>query len=247
MLCSVLDNGKKTLNLTQKFSILQTEKPVIILFSSSDEIPTPIWISVNYERILTMAEKKEYRSAIRSRRLIRAALLELLQEKKFEKITVTDIVKRADINRSTFYAHYPDVMGLLEELMEDTVNHSIDLVSGIDMRQFLEEPMPVLEKLIAIGEENMEIYKMLGNSDFAMRQVERIKNVLVENTAGAVNIPEHIRKSGTFHIHMHFFIGGILNVYQQWILGGLDSSPDEIMKHLAELILNNKPMYMNWM
>ena len=48
-----------------------------------------------------MAEKKEYRSAIRSRRLIRAALLELLQEKKFEKITVTDIVKRADINRST--------------------------------------------------------------------------------------------------------------------------------------------------
>jgi len=194
-----------------------------------------------------MAEKKEYRSAVRSRRLIRTALLELLQEKKFEKITVTDIVKRADINRSTFYAHYPDVMGLLEELMEDTVNRSIDLVSGIDMLQFLEEPMPVLEKLIAIGEENMEIYKLLGNSDFAMRQVERMKNVLVENAAGAVNIPEHIRKSGTFHIHMHFFVGGILNVYHQWILGCLDSSPDEIMKHLAELILNNKSMYMNWM
>ena len=103
-----------------------------------------------------MAEKKEYRSAIRSRRLIRAALLELLQEKKFEKITVTDIVKRAEINRSTFYAHYPDVMGLLEELMEDTVIRSIDLVSGIDMWQFLEEPMPVLEKLIAIGEENIK-------------------------------------------------------------------------------------------
>ena len=194
-----------------------------------------------------MAEKKEYRSAIRSRRLIRAALLELLQEKKFEKITVTDIVKRADINRSTFYAHYPDVMGLLEELMEDTVNRSIDLVSGIDMLQFLEEPMPVLEKLIAIGEENMEIYKLLGNSDFAMRQVEKMKTVLVENAVGAVNIPEHIRNSGTFNIHMHFFVGGILNVYQQWILGRLDSSPDEIMKHLAELILNNKPMYMNWM
>jgi len=115
------------------------------------------------------------------------------------------------------------------------------------MRQFLEEPMPVLEKLIAIGEENMEIYKLLGNSDFAMRQVERMKNVLVENAAGAVNIPEHIRNNGALNIHMHFFVGGILNVYQQWILGSLDSSPDEIMGHLAELILNNKPMYMNWM
>ena len=194
-----------------------------------------------------MVEKKEYRSAIRSRRLIRTALLELLREKKLEKITVTDIVKRADINRSTFYAHYPDVLGLLEELLEETVNSSIHLVSGIDMRQFLEDPMPVLEKLIAIGEENMEIYKLLGRSDFALWQGEKMKTVLVDNAAGAVNIPENIRNSGTFNVHMHFFIGGILNVYQQWILGCLDSSPDEIMKHLAELILNNKSMYINWM
>ena len=235
------------MNKIIRFSILQIGKPAIITLSSSDEIPTLTWISMDFERIPTMAEKKEYRSAIRSRRLIRTALLELLQEKKFEKITVTDIVKRADINRSTFYAHYPDVMGLLEELLEETVNSSIDLVSGIDMLQFLEEPMPVLEKLITIGEENMEIYKLLGRSDFAMRQVEKMKTVLVENAVGAVNIPEHIRNSGTFNIHMHFFVGGILNVYQQWILGSLDSSPDEIMKHLAELILNNKPMYMNWM
>ena len=65
-----------------------------------------------------MAERKEYRSAIRSRRLIHQAFLELLREKPFEKITVTDIVNRADINRSTFYAHYPDVRGLVEALVE---------------------------------------------------------------------------------------------------------------------------------
>ena len=194
-----------------------------------------------------MAEKKEYRSAVRSRRLIRTALLELLQEKKFEKITVTDIGKRADINRSTFYAHYPDVLGLVEELMEETVSNSLDLVSKIDMLQFLEEPIPVLEQLLSIGTKNMDIYRLLGKSDFVLRQVENMKTVLVENAMGAVNIPEHIRQSGTFHAHMHFFVGGILNVYQQWVFGNLDSPPEEIMQHLAELILNNKPMYLNWM
>ena len=194
-----------------------------------------------------MAEKKEYRSAVRSRRLINQAFLGLLQEKPFEKITVTDIVKRADINRSTFYAHYPDVLGLVEELIEETVSGSIDLVSGIDMLQFLEEPMPILEQLMAIGQKNMEIYKLLGRSDFAMRQVEKMKTVLVHNAMDAVNIPAHIRRSQAFHVHMNFFIGGIFNVYQQWILGSLDSSPDEIMKHLAELIRNNKSMYLNWM
>ena len=194
-----------------------------------------------------MAEKREYRSAVRSRRLIRTALLELLREKKFEKITVTDIVKRADINRSIFYAHYPDVLGLVEELMEETISSSIDLLSCIDIQQFLEEPMPVLEKLIGIGAENMDIYKLLGKSDFALHQVEKMHTALVENATNAVNIPEHIRNSGTFKIHMHFFVGGILNVYQQWILGSLDCSSDEILDHLAELIRNNRSMYLTWM
>lgn len=48
--------------------------------------------------------KAEYKSAIRSRRMIQHALVELLQEKELDKITVTDIVTRADINRGTFYA-----------------------------------------------------------------------------------------------------------------------------------------------
>lgn len=56
-----------------------------------------------------MGERKVYKSALRSRKWIRQAFMELLREKEFEKITVTDIVNRADINRSTFYAHYPDV------------------------------------------------------------------------------------------------------------------------------------------
>ena len=48
--------------------------------------------------------RAEYRSAIRSRRMIREAYTVLLKEKDLSKITVTDIVNQADINRATFYA-----------------------------------------------------------------------------------------------------------------------------------------------
>ena len=58
--------------------------------------------------------KAEYRSSSRSKLLIRNALVSLMQEKPFEKITVTDIVKRADINRGTFYAHYKDSRQVLD-------------------------------------------------------------------------------------------------------------------------------------
>ncbi|MFR1801122.1 MAG: TetR/AcrR family transcriptional regulator [Faecalispora jeddahensis] len=63
--------------------------------------------------------KAEYKSAIRSRRMIQHALVELLQEKELDKITVTDIVTRADINRGTFYAHYADISGVLDSIMEN--------------------------------------------------------------------------------------------------------------------------------
>ena len=53
--------------------------------------------------------KAEYKNAVRSRKMIQRALVALLQEKELDKITVTDIVTRADINRGTFYAHYTDI------------------------------------------------------------------------------------------------------------------------------------------
>jgi restriction endonuclease len=46
--------------------------------------------------------KAEYRSSLRSKKLISKALANLLTEKPLDQITVTDVVSRADINRGTF-------------------------------------------------------------------------------------------------------------------------------------------------
>ena len=194
-----------------------------------------------------MAEKKEYRSAVRSRRLINQAFLELLQEKPFEKITVTDIVKRADINRSTFYAHYPDVRGMVEALLDGTINKSLALITDLDFQGLFTDPMPFLAGLIDIGMENMELYQLLGRSDFAMRQVEEMKIILMKKAVTTVDIPEEIRRSTTFQIQITFFIGGILNTFQQWLQGNLECSPEEIMEQIASLILNNADTYRKWM
>lgn len=51
----------------------------------------------------------------RTRSLIQRAFDELLAEKGFGAITVQDITERAEVNRATFYAHYPDKFSLLEE------------------------------------------------------------------------------------------------------------------------------------
>ena len=50
------------------------------------------------------------------------AFAQLLEERPINKITVKDIVNRCDINRNTFYYHFPDIPSLLLEMMEEKVN-----------------------------------------------------------------------------------------------------------------------------
>ena len=58
-------------------------------------------------------EEKVDRRILRTRRLLRTALVELMEELDFHQITVQDITDRAMINRTTFYTHFEDKYALL--------------------------------------------------------------------------------------------------------------------------------------
>lgn len=90
-----------------------------------------------------MAEKKEYRSAVRSRRQIRQAFLDLIEEKTMDKITVIDIMKRADLNRSTFYTHYPDIYGIVEEMQREIISRNLQRFVQIEYRDVLQDPVEI--------------------------------------------------------------------------------------------------------
>lgn len=79
-------------------------------------------------------KKAEYRSSIRSKQMIKDALLSLMIEKPFEKISITDIVRRADINRGTFYAHYSNT---------DEVLKGFQQVLSMSLPPYLQIPIPL--------------------------------------------------------------------------------------------------------
>src|SRR5512142_2760258 len=54
----------------------------------------------------------------RTRNLIAEALIELTIQKGFAAVTVQDIVRRAGINRATFYRHFQDKFDLLDQYAE---------------------------------------------------------------------------------------------------------------------------------
>lgn len=183
-----------------------------------------------------MAQKKEYRSAQRSRRMIRQAFLELLQEKEYAKITVTDIVTRADLNRSTFYAHYPDVSGVVEELQQEIVRQNLAVLEDLDYQDILRDPKPCLDAIAATLEANIGLYRRLGHTEQVHTHLDEYRRVIVSSFLNHATLPESLRQDPATAIRMHFFIGGIMNTYQQWAQGVLSCTLEEISGELAVMI-----------
>lgn len=60
---------------------------------------------------------------------IKDTFLELLKQKSFTKITVTEICKNAEINRGTFYLHYYDIHDVLSDIFNDMTQ---DMLTTVD-------------------------------------------------------------------------------------------------------------------
>lgn len=74
----------------------------------------------------------------KTKKAIADAFLRMAGKKPIEKITVTDIVTEAQINKSTFYAHYRDIYDLMDTLSNDTISM---VVSGTDyLANMFEDP-----------------------------------------------------------------------------------------------------------
>src|SRR6185436_18505841 len=59
------------------------------------------------------------RRVARSRRALKEALTDLILEQGYESVTVQDVIDRADVGRSTFYAHFLDKDDLLMAILAD--------------------------------------------------------------------------------------------------------------------------------
>ena len=66
-----------------------------------------------------------------TKQVIKSSLLELLQTKPFEQITVKELCQKADINRATFYSHYDTLISLIEEIEYEECKELFDMLDDI--------------------------------------------------------------------------------------------------------------------
>lgn len=79
------------------------------------------------------APRKMDRRTLYTRNVVKEALLELLEEQPFEKITVASLCRQAEITRATFYLHFPDIDTVLDELLDEALMMAEATINDIDI------------------------------------------------------------------------------------------------------------------
>lgn len=154
----------------------------------------------------------------------------LLKEKQIATITVKQICELADINRSTFYAHYADLYDLLEQVEDELIDDMNMYLSTYNYEK-KEEALKMTEKLLEyFSSKHDECQTLLNeNSDSSFQKKVSIvaHHFLMKNWMPASHIDTDISEYLS-----SFIVNGSIQMIKRWLYNGMDKTP----KEMAELM-----------
>lgn len=183
-----------------------------------------------------MSSKKMDRRKKYTRMVLKDSLLQLLKEKQFSAITVKEICETADINRSTFYAHYTDQYELLEKIEEEMID---DLNLYLRSYNFKEknEVLQMTEKIIEYFSKKKDEVQILLNtsthSSFQLKVMEVAHGYISKQWKEFEHMDENLSKYLSV-----FIVSGSVQVIKLWLNDddGLEKSPKEMALFINNLI-----------
>jgi AcrR family transcriptional regulator len=190
-----------------------------------------------------MGEKAEYRSAVRSRESIRRAYAELIHEKGTTNLTVKELVERADVNRSTFYAHYQDIDAVLREIEEDVVKKMFAFLDASEHNELLNNPLPFLMRIGTELEGNRNYYRLLLETNGSGTFTQKLKDVFLERMLTDRNAFSKISRQREFLICMNLLAGGGVGLCCDWITGKIDMPMQELANIINDIAMNTMKQF----
>ncbi len=187
---------------------------------------------------MNKSESKYFNTAVRMDK----AMIEILEKKDFEYITVKEICDKSKVNRSTFYLHYSNTVDLLMEsvkYLEDefltyfSVNRDmikeekyIDRISSCNLSELNFVSDDYLYPFLTYIYENKRVFfTMLSHSKtFGFNSTfERMFEHIFNPTLSRFHYPEKYRKFAIM-----FYLNGIMAIITEWLNGNCKESIPEI-------------------
>lgn len=176
------------------------------------------------------------RRVTRTKSALTKALFEMLGEKEFSKISITELAQRADVDRKTFYLHYQSPSEILEEFYAEQL---CKLESAIRREDVFGQTVDIpgfFRVLNSVINENMELYRLLAKgptySSFETKLQELMRREVAEQLTRRA---EHIQPQEA-HLYGVFFASAVLAVYREWLKGELQVEEDRLAQMVGQAV-----------
>ncbi len=168
-------------------------------------------------------------SSVKTRNLIKKTFAELINERKqLDKITVTELVKRAELTRSTFYTHYDNIY----EVAHDYQLQTIELLCSEDLQLYSRQDiMNYFDNIIQCLKDNEETYKLLLSADESLLFLEKLKKIASQKIYDALK-DKYMNKY--LDINISFFMNGILMEFLKYFRNESSYSLDELLYNMKK-------------
>ncbi|MCH1983031.1 TetR/AcrR family transcriptional regulator [Ruminococcus sp. OA3] len=149
---------------------------------------------------------------------IEKVFIDLLQSKELNQISVSDICKKAGLNRTTFYANYADIYALADSIrdkLESSLSelYQSEITQGYNSNDYL--------RLFRHIKENQIFYKTY----FKLGYDDQYKIISYD-----INLARQHFQNLFIEYHMEFFKGGITKIIKMWLQNGCRESPEEMFE-----------------
>lgn len=167
-----------------------------------------------------MAEGKADRRIQRTRELLRSSMVSLIKERGFEALTVQDIIDRANVGRSTFYAHFKSKEDLLKggvEMVRSTLKRA-QLRSRAGSGSSRERLFAFAHELFVHAEQHREVFAaMVGKRSGTVFQ-HHLHRMLADVVREDVDLLIARKRSDAVRIEatVQFVAGGLLGLLIAW-------------------------------
>lgn len=179
-----------------------------------------------------------------TKRQVKRAFIDIVSEKGIEGLSMSDIARRAGINRGTLYLHYTDKYDLIRKLEDEALERLSETLfsplpaGGVSSPGDLVRDDAILAALRYVRDER-DLFRALVNPGGDAEFVDRIKEMIGESIFDEIR-QSGLHRSGASDIPPEYareiVLGGVMAVIRRWLETGV-REPTEL---IASLISRTK-------
>ncbi|HCI73556.1 MAG TPA: hypothetical protein DHV42_03340 [Lachnospiraceae bacterium] len=176
-----------------------------------------------------MTEKNENRRVRMTKRMIKDALLELIEQQPLVNISITAVCDTADVHRSTFYKYYTDIADLLNEIEQDILDQIPVPKQDEDKSQLLKKTTAFFD-FVKQSEKTFRIlFSESAGSSFITRLVDHLRSgyILLEVDSDTDEL--------TAQFIRHYIANGTVGMLRAWINSDYPVSSHRIAEMMYDM------------